>query len=367
MFTVAKGDTGNATIAISTPLPLNGRTVDVALKAWLLAQVSRTLEMRPELTVDVGRTVRGQRAVWIDETPDFHNSRDGMRVVAIGVPYGSNSFTPVLLITADDQYQYFRVKQFGAWFARTSLPGDTGPRWSPLTPTRPGPFHGLWFGTQLQNRINLYGGMDLIAQRTYIVMYRNGFAYQQLPDAGQIDKLNAQQLCAEDLSDCGTYRVEPSRIIFDWYNQFGLVTSDTSDFDVPREDPVGFSFGGTRLEKVAPVAAERLSGEFTSIEGTSSGPNGSLARSRSITFFADGRYEATRSVGFTSTPGGIGGDGGGVVGYVNGGPNSGTYDIRGYTLTMRPSQGPVRTSTIIFFDAERPVKSLLIDDEYYRK
>lgn len=138
---------------------------------------------------------------------------------------------------------------------------------------------------------------------------------------------------------------------------------------MPRTDPPGFSYDGVSMYRVKPVTSTRLDGEFTSIDGSSSGPNGSIMLSRSINFRADGTYEATRAVGFTSTPGAsTGTDQGSVVGYnPNLGPNRGTCEISGYTLTLRPIGGPVRLATIIFFDDDRPVTSVLIDDDYYKK
>lgn len=355
---------------VAQPRPLAGQSVENALRGWLTAQLASRLELSLKNTVYPGRTVRGQFASWADETPDFHNSRDGLRVVAVAVARRDNTFIPVMMFTRDDAHQYNRVDQFRAWFSGIALPGDTGPRWSPLAPPSPlVAMQGLWFGTQLQPQLNIYGGMDMIAARTYIAMYRNGFAYRELPDGGRVDEGNAQMLCSKDPTDCGTYRVEPTRIVFDWNTQLGLVETDTAALELPRKEPFGFEFDGVPLYRITPVALTRLNGEFTSIDGTSSGPNGSIALIKSITFHPDGRYEATRAVGFTSTPGAsTGTETGSVVGSnPNIGPNRGTYEIVGYTLTMRPENGPVRRSTIIFFDDERPVTSVLIDDNYYKK
>ena len=184
-----------------------------------------------------------------------------------------------------------------------------------------------------------------------------------------MDEGNAAELCVKDQTDCGTYRVEQGRILFDWKTELGLVETDTATIELPRTDPIAFEFDGMTLSRISPVASTRLTGEFTSIDGTSSGPNGSISLAKSITFYPDGRYEATRAVGFTSTPGAsTGSETGSVVGYnPNIGPNRGIYEIVGYTLTMRPENGPVRRSTIIFFDDQRPVTSVLIDDSYYKK
>jgi hypothetical protein len=368
-FTVSKPDSGSAAIVIARPIPLAGLSVDNALRGWLRAQLGSRLELSLKNTVTVGRTLHGRPAAWADETADFHNSRDGLRIIGIAVAHRDNTFTPVLMFTKDDADQYHYADDFGEWFRTITLPGDVGPRWSPLAPVAPGPLQGLWFGTQMRTQLNIYGGMDMLAHRGYVALYRNGFAYRELPDGGRIDNLDAPILCGNNPRDCGTYRVEPSRVVFEWNTKFGLVETDTADIDMPRQEPPGFSYDGVSMYRVKPVTSTRLNGEFTSIDGTSSGPNGSIMVSRSINFHADGTYEATRAVGFTSTPGASGGTNeGSVVGYnPNVGPNRGTYDITGYTLTMRPVSGPVRLATIIFFDDDRPVTSVLIDDNYYKR
>lgn len=368
-FSVAKRDSGSATIVIGQPQPLAALSLDNALHNWLRAQLGSRLELSLKHTVYVGRTAHGQPAAWADETPDFRNSSDGLRILAIAVAQRAGTFTPVLMFTKDDADQYHYADEFGEWFSAIRLPGDVGARWSPLTPASPGPLQGLWFGTQMRTHLNLYGGMDMIAYRGYVAMYRNGFAYRELPDGGRIDNLDAVSRCARSPRDCGTYRVEPTRVVFSWYTRLGLVESDSAEIDMPRTDPPGFSYDGVSMYRVKPVTSTRLDGEFTSIDGSSSGPNGSIMLSRSINFRADGTYEATRAVGFSSTPGAsTGTDQGSVVGYnPNVGPNRGTYEISGYTLTMRPIGGPVRLATIIFFDDDRPVTSVLIDDNYYKK
>ena len=368
-FTVTKPDSGTANLVIGKPEPLAGLPVDVALRNWLRSQLASRLKVSFVNTVSRGRTVHGNPAAWADETADFLNSSSGLRILGIAIAQRDNTFTPVLMLTKEDSDQYHYVDDVREWFSRITLPGDVGPTWSPQRPSAPGPLQGLWFGTQLRSQFNIYGGMDMIAARTYIAMYRNGFAYRELPDGGRVDEGNAAELCVKDPTDCGTYRVEPNRIVFDWKTDLGLVETDTAAIQIPRTDPLAFEFDGVVLSRISPVTLTRLAGEFTSIEGSSSGPNGSISLVKSITFDPDGRYQATSAVGFTSTPGvSTGSETGSVVGYnPNIGPNRGTYEIVGYTLTMRPENGPVRRSTIIFFDDQRPVTSVLIDDNYYKK
>jgi hypothetical protein len=369
-FTVAKNDTGFATLIIYPDRPLAAASIDSALQRWLVAQLRGKLDMQDEFKYggpDIARTMRGQIAAYDNITPDFPDSRDGMSVSAVAIARANGMFTPVMMITKDDQYQYYRQKEFGRWFATATLPGDVGSRWSLQGSARPGPLQGLWFGSSLSNQLNLYGGMDLIANRHYATFYRNGIVYSELPDGGQIDNMDLDRVCAKDPTDCGTYYVQGKKLITQFPTQLGLIETDTSEIENAADPTTSMTFDGQNLTRVAPVPSMRLNGEFTSIEGSSSGPNGSLTRVRSINFLPDGRYESTGSVGFTSTPGGLSSDNGSVVGYVPGSEKTGTYTIAGYTLTLRPNSGPLRYATIIFFDDERPVKSVLIDDEYYKR
>jgi hypothetical protein len=209
--------------------------------------------------------------------------------------------------------------------------------------------------------------MDLISQRDYATFYRNGIVYDGLPRGGQIDNMDLNSTCAQDPTDCGTYYIEGTKLITQFPNNAGLLENDTTSVRSPLGEAPGLSVRRHSLSKLTPVTAVRLDGAYTSLAGSTSGPSGSFARSQTIVFFPDGRYESNKSIGFTATPGGINSDNGGVVGYTNSGPNQGTYTIQGYTLTLRPSAGPVRTATILFFDDERPVKSVLIDDEFFKR
>jgi hypothetical protein len=363
-------DSGPVTLFIYPDQPRGNQPIDTALKRWLVAKLSPQLDMADEFKyggVHTAFTTRGQLAAYADIDPDFPNSRDGMSVLSVAIARGNGVFTPMILISRDDHFQYDHKKTFATWFATATLPGDAGVRWSLRSSARPGPLRGLWMGTSLTNQLNLYGGLDLIANRHYATFFQNGIVYSELPDGGQIDNLDLAQVCSKNPTDCGTYRLEGNRLISQFPNSVGLINTDTSELEDPRDLKSGMTFDGQSLFKVAPVAAMRLNGEYTSIDGSSSGPNGSLTLVRSIAFAPDGRYESTGSVGFLSTPGGLSSDNGTVAGYIPGSEKRGTYTIEGYTLTLKPDVGPVRFATIVFFDDERPVKSVLIDDQYYKR
>jgi hypothetical protein len=226
---------------------------------------------------------------------------------------------------------------------------------------------GLWFGTDFRSRPNAFNGMDMVAERSYIAMNRNGFAYRALPSGGQVEPLNAASLCTSNVSACGTYRVESTRIVFDWYTDLGLVQTDSATSERSQAGAAAFSLHRTEMSRVTPVPATRLDGRFTSTDGTASGPNGSIAPSRSITFRMDGTYESSERIGYLARPGGSVGNDASVVGSNISGIVQGTYQIQGYMLTMRPNNEAVRYSTIIFFDDKRPPTAVLIDDFYYRR
>jgi hypothetical protein len=363
-------DSSKATLFIFPDQSTGGASLDSALQRFLVATLRDRLDMKDEFKYggpSTAITMRGQLMAYDDIDPDFPDSRDGMNVLAVAISRGGGRYTPVMMITPDDRHKYDLKKTFAAWFRTVVLPGDVGARWSLAGRARPGPFKGLYMGSSLTNQINIYGGMDLIANRHYATFFRNGIVYSALPDAGQIDNMDFAKVCTEEPENCGTYYVQGKQLISQFPNNIGGIDVDTSEVFEPGDPTTGMRFSGQSLFKVAPVAAMRLDGEFTSIDGTSSGPNGSLMISKSIHFFPDGRYESTSAVGFTSTPGGLASDNGTVVGYVPGSERIGTYTIEGYTLTLKPQQGPTRYATILFFDDERPVKSVLIDDSYYKR
>jgi hypothetical protein len=369
-FTVAKNDTGYSTLVVYPDQPLGNLPIDTVLQRWLVAQLKGKLDMADEFKygrVYRARTTRNQPAAYANITPDFYDSRDGMNVCAVAIVRANGVWTPVMMITKDDQYQYYRQKEFGRWLATAALPGDAGSRWSLAASARPGPLQGLWFGTTLTNRLNLYGGMDLIADRHYATFYRNGVVYSALPDGGQIDNMDLNRTCAEEPTNCGTYYVQGSKLITQFPTELGLVDVDTTDIESPLPANPTVVINGQNLGRVQPVRSLRLDGDYTSIDGSSSGPNGSLMLSRTIVFHPDGRYETNGAVGFSSTPGGLASDNPTVAGYIPGSENRGTYTIDGFTLTLRPGSGPVRLATIVFFDEVRPVTGLLIDDRYYKR
>ena len=369
-FVIAKNDTGFATVIVSPDQPTGGAPIDTVVRNWLRANLGAKLDLEGQFKyghIYRGITTFNQNVAYADLTPEFRNGDKGMRLVAIAIPRANGMFTPVLMVTKDDQYQYYRAIEFGRWFGKVALPGDTGTRWSLQTSARPGPLQGLWLGSRIANHFNIYGGMDLIVERSYGAFFALGLSPPSSRLAGQVDNMDLNGICVKDPTDCGTYRLEGTRLITLFPTRLGLLDADTAEVKFAQTDSTFFNLRGFPMGKLKPVRGVRLSGEFTSIEGSAVGPNGSFMRSRTITFHPDGRYESQIAVGFTSTPGGINSDNGSVVGTSTSGPNQGTYTIDGFTLTMRPSQGPVRYATLIIFDDDRPIKAVLIDDEYYKQ
>lgn len=367
-FATAPRDSGLARIIIEPPRALGGMKIDAALTQWLQRSLSTRLELSLENSVTVGRTTGGQVAAWADETPDIRGSRDEMRVIGIAIKHRDDTFTPVLFIARGDLQHYELARTFGKWMREVPLRGESRERrWSPFTPPAPAPLAGLWWGVQMQNQLNIFGGSSLIADRSYVTLYRSGMAYRQLPDGGRVENADPAQLCAGDsFDDCGTFRITRDSIHFDWFTSEGMVESDAAELVEAGTPDARFFFNGRWMNRVTPLTTLRLDGEYTTISGTS-GPSGSISSSNSIMFFPDGRYEATRFVGFamggsTLDPSPT------VVGSSTSGLNRGTYEIRGYTLIMRPVSGPVRHATIVIEDPDkRPVSSVFIDDAYYRR
>jgi hypothetical protein len=369
-FETAPSDSGLARIIIEPPRALRGRRVDAALEEWLSTGLARQLDMSFENSISIGTTVHGQPAAWYTGTPDIGDTRYEMKVIAVAIKHRDDTFTPVLFLSRGDLQQYDLARSFGQWLPDAPLRGEAGSRaWSPLSPPAPAPFEGLWWGTQLRNQLNLYGGMDLIADRGYIALYRSGFAYRDLPPRGMVEVPDPAVLCkGNQRTSCGTYRVTPDSLIFSWFAEEGLVEYDA----VPRPDrgPTlgGFVHNGKQMARLnALPAGFRLDGEYTTTFAQS-GPAGSIATSTSITFHPDGRYSSTGFVGFSG-----GGDLAGdrsptVAGTSTRGVTTGTYEIRGFQLMLRPQQGPQRLATIVIESPEeRPISAVFIDDSYYRR
>ena len=377
-FATAPTDSGAAVIVVDRPQPLAGRPIDVALRAWLRARVGSQIDVSLVNTVQRARTIRGQPVAYADETPDIIGRERSaeMRVIGVAIAHVDGTFTGVLFLARSDEHrytmrQYDLARQFEVWLRSAPLPGETGPaNWSPAAPVVTRPLQGLWLGTTLRNQLNIYGGMDLIADRRYAVLYPTGMAYHAMPTGGQIDVASPQQLCTgDDFDACGTYRVTGRSIIFDTFTDHGFVRSDTTELAASGSPDPSFFRDGANMGRFKPASpGRRLQGSYTTLEGSSSGPNGSLNLARTIVFHRDGRYETDRFVGVTSTPGASGGaDNGTVVVTNQSATRTGTYEIRGFTLILRPDAGAPRYATIVFFEDDPDASSVLIDDEYYRR
>ena len=377
-FATAPTDIGSAVIVVEQPQPLAGRTVEVALTAWLRARLGSRLELSLQHSVSSARTVRGQAVAYADETPSIlgRGRWDEMRMIGVAIAHRDGTFTGVLFLARSDEHQYTMrqydlARQFEVWLRSAPIRGETGPAsWSPATPIASRPLQGLWLGATLRNQLNLYGGMDLISERTYVVLYPNGMAYHAMPTGGRIDTVDPQQLCTgNDFDACGTYRVVGRTIVFETFTDHGFVTSETAELSATGSSDPSFELDGTNMGRIKPAnPGRRLQGSYTSIDGTSAGPNGSLALSRTLVFHPDGRYETDRYIGTILSPGASSGvDNGTIVVTNQSATRTGTYEIRGFTLILRPDAGAPQYSTIVFFDDDPDATSVLIDDAYYRR
>jgi hypothetical protein len=362
-------DSGQARIIIEPPRALGGRRIGDALKAWLTEGIGRRLELSFRHGVATGHTVHGQPAAWHDAQVRYRNTRDEARIVAIAIAHSDDTFSPVLFLAREEGSHYAQARLFGSWLVSAPLRGETsGVAWSPLAPPAPGPLAGLWMGSTSRNAINAFGGFDLVVDRYYVTLARTGFAYRDLPGEGMIDAPDAARLCAgAKRADCGAYRVQRDTLIVDWMTAFGLVETERTALEQPRDPDPLFYHDGAQMFRVDPVPAMTLNGEYTALNATV-GPRGSVASTRSIRFYSDGRYESSSFAGVTA--GGTESDPTPtiVASSQSRTPQRGTYEIRGYTLVLRPERGAVRRATLVILQPEkRPIAAIMIDDVDYRR
>jgi hypothetical protein len=370
MFVVARKDTGHATLLLYDDVQRGTMPLDSALKAWLVAALSNRLRIEQEFRyerVRLARTTDDRSAAYAVLTPTFLNGDKGMNVVAAAIERSPGTFMPVVMITKDDQYQYTRQREFARWFAGAALPGAGLRRWSLTGSARPGPLRGLWYAVSVDAAPNIYGGMDVLTRRHYAALYRSGVMSFRLPRGGQVDEIDVAATCSTNPRDCGTYRVDGARLIVQRLNKVGLLDTDTTTIKDPGNPRGTLTIDSRTMVALLPDASARLDGAFTSLEGSSAGPNGSLTIARTLTFHTDGRFSSSSAVGFVTTPNAAGGENSGVAGVNQSNGADGTYTIDGFRLTMRANTGAVRVATIVFFDAERPVKAVLIDDLLYMR
>jgi hypothetical protein len=334
-------------------------------------QYVRSVLSRFELKLNrlyAGKTAYGHQAAYFDET--IRDSRSGQRFEATGVAqaFGARIYVAILL-RADDGETYKRRREFEELAGTFRFRGDNSdPVWNPLNPPKgAGGLEGLYFGSQLQNHLNAFGGMDLIAERRYMVFFPNGQVYRGLPDDGRVTDLDFAEALKNNREKLGVYRLQGNQIIFEFLSDFGVIEENAVPYKRRDSNSVTFSWYAS-MGRLYPVQNLRLSGTYTSTFG-SSGTIGSqtagVFSQKFIEFTPDGRY---RKAGFTSAS--VTND---AVGFATGPvknpkvPQTGRYTINGFRMTLTPDNGPPEHFTIVLEDPSPTTKALFINDSAYLK
>jgi hypothetical protein len=218
---------------------------------------------------------------------------------------------------------------------------------------------GLYWANGLINMPNAFGGMDLRAERYYVMLFPNGQAYRELPEDGHVDDLNFTAACQKRPKNCGTYDISGGQIHFKWPEEYGLVEESKGAWS--PGDRGGLETNGHHYTRILPVHGLRVSGKYTSTfasVGSIGGQSNSVVSEKYITFSPDGHYQKS---GFS----GASFDNSNAAGTFTSkkGVTTGTYSIEGYTLTLTPSAGPPEQYSVVFEDPTPSPKAIFINDD----
>ena len=303
--------------------------------------------------------------------PAFH-VRDGsqlrtgksatLRAVGMQLP-GNQIFVVMLLSTDRYGSLYDTEKELTSVVSSLTFRTQNDSRpWDPLVNHGSGNATGLYWYTTLTNTPNAFGGMDMRAERKYIVLLPDGRAYRDLPDGGHVLDMDFTSLCRDPKkrSNCGSYDLQGGTVKFRWPGDFGLMEESTGSYVAGRS----LESEGSKYNYVGPANGDlKLSGRYRSFfasVGQTAFSSGSVSSEKFITFTPDGRYQKQGFTGasFSNT---------GAQGTVASkrAPSQGTYQISGYTMVLQPMNGPAESYTVLLEEEGPHPGAVFIDDEAY--
>lgn len=330
-------DGGPATaVIVVTGKPLEG---DFA--ATFEAEVNNIEDLKDEKPhVDnTGVTTFGHPARWQIRCCS-HNPRVGTIFVAYHPP---GSFVSVQLIHVNLSRKE-RDEAEAAFEALIGTLDFAGFGRAPALPSPPAQdvsLAGLFMGSETGLKLNPQGGLDLEVDTTLYFFDEKGL-YSRTPPIGTED---LAAFCPTRPKRCGTYAASETDITLNGVRDYGIVVARTHDLE-QREKSV--RIGRDRLTLVEPADDLKLGGSWTftwAKTGSTAAASTSVSGSRTITFSADGRFTRDGSVSVSSVS-----DDGGIAGSSDREPQSGTYTIDGYTLTMTPDGGETETASLYMPD-----------------
>ncbi len=344
---------------------LSMQTIQGSIDQAFPAAVRRSFPGPPlELKyVSKGVTRGGQQARTVRDGGRMNlpgNPRARVRAVGVAAPDGRLFLAMILMRSEWETLMGRGDEEFEAML--TSLHFDSQPESSLWDFSRPpkgsGGQSGLYWANALINMPNAFGGMDLRAERYYVLLLPNGQAYSELPDGGHVDNFNFAAECQKKPKRCGTYDISGGKIHFKWMDDYGLVEESESAWTTV--DNGSFTTRGHDYRRILPVHGLRVSGRYTSTfasVGTIGTQSTSVVSEKYITFTPDGRYQKS---GFS----GASFDNSGAAGTFASkkGVTTGAYAIDGYTLTLTPNGAQPEYYSVIFEDPSPSPKAIFIDD-----
>lgn len=303
--------------------------------------------------------------------PAFH-VRDGsqlrsgksaaLRAVGMQLP-GNQVFVIMLLSTDHYGGLYDAEKELTAVVSSLTFRTQNGVLpWNPLVNRGSGNATGLYWYTTLTNTPNAFGGMDMRAERKYVVLLPEGRAYRDLPDGGHVLDMDFTSLCRDPkkMSNCGSYDLQGSTVKFRWPDDFGLMAESTGSYIAGRS----LESEGNKYNYAAPVNGDlKLNGRYRSFfasVGQTAFTSNAVSSEKFITFTPDGRYQKQGFTGASFSNTGAQG----TVGSKHA-PSQGTYRISGYTMVLQPMNGSPEGYTVVFEEQSQHPGAVFIDDEAY--
>lgn len=160
--------------------------------------------------------------------------------------------------------------------------------------TRSEELRGLYYGTQLRNRLNFATNTyQYVKESRWYLFLPGNRVYSGYP-FGSITRFDWEAVLRKEPTHCGTYHISSDRIRIDW--QGGEQSRELSFRRFPNGN---LSIGGINMEQLVSPDGLRLAATYGIQNYTSVGANGGVGSSTEITLTSDGRFTERGSVGYT--------------------------------------------------------------------
>lgn len=204
---------------------------------------------------------------------------------------------------------------------------------------------------------NAFGGLDFTSDSEIMVFDKSGLFSTELPAGSDL-----AAWCAENPSDCGTYKVtgggwfggERKIEMRSMLNDFGVLETETLPLEKSGDDLKIDEGDYFRLPDFD--SGTRFDGSWTytwASSGMTASGSGGVAVQRTIDFSPDGTFTRDGWSGASSSS-----DFGSVTASSDRPASSGTYEIAGYELLLKGDDG--KTETLSIFAPDRDSTDLLV-------